>query len=161
MRALLILVAGCHECNRLTADSIRAAAVMGNIDVVVPTLLDEIDRLAARVVSGAVFGPVLCMSRRDVQIDRKGRYMRRPGLDDDRLRVDELRWRKTADFDETVETGLADANRNTDVRSKRRRADRQRGDRVYESFHSDSPSMSPAYYDIGIVARCYRSSGRR
>src|SRR5437773_6240161 len=125
MGSLLILVAGRDERNGLAADSIRTAAIVRNIDVVVPTLLHEIDRLAARVVSGAVFGPVLRMSRRHVQIDWRGRHVRWPGLDHDRLRIDELRWRETADLDAPIETGLADANRNADLRRQRRCADSQ------------------------------------
>jgi hypothetical protein len=44
--------------------------IMRDIHLVVPIIMDEIDRPAAGVIFGAVLAPVFCLSGRNMQIER-------------------------------------------------------------------------------------------
>ena len=68
-------------------------ASMRNIDIMVPTFLHEIDRLATRIVPGAMRAPVLGMARRHTEIDRLRSYHRGCLLNHNGLLVDN-RWRR-------------------------------------------------------------------
>src|SRR5256885_5539538 len=70
-------------------------AALGTIAGLVLRGAHEIHRSVAGVVLVAVLAPVLGMARRDVQIDRlhRHRLSHHHGHRDDRLRVDERRWR--------------------------------------------------------------------
>jgi hypothetical protein len=88
-------------------DALGLAA--GGVVVVVPALLDEEDALAAGVVFAAVLAPVLGVSGRDAEVDRRTLDHHRRGLDDDRLGIDHRRWlRHRADVDPAVEPRVAD-----------------------------------------------------
>src|SRR4249920_3776990 len=63
-------------------------AGMRNIYIIVPTFLHEIDRLATRIVPGAMFSPVLGMAGGHVQGERWWGDKRGHGLDDDRRGVE-------------------------------------------------------------------------
>src|SRR4029453_9713554 len=60
-------------------------AGMRHIDIMVPTFLHEIDRLATRMVPGAMFAPVLGMAGGHVQVERWRGGPPGPGLVSDRL----------------------------------------------------------------------------
>ena len=64
-------------------------AGMRNIYIMVPTFLHEIDRLATRMVPGAMFAPVLGMAGGHVQVERWRGDHRGHGLDEDRLWVED------------------------------------------------------------------------
>jgi hypothetical protein len=66
-------------------------AGMRHIDIMVPTFLHEIDRVATRMVPGAMFAPVLGMAGGHVQVKRWRGDNRGHGLDDDRLGVEDGR----------------------------------------------------------------------
>ncbi|MFD2271909.1 hypothetical protein ACFS07_14010 [Undibacterium arcticum] len=74
--------------------------VARNVDVVIPTILDEIDPLTAGIVSIAILAPVLGMARRHMQVERWACHSHR--LDDDRLRVDQLWRRHIADVNAAI-----------------------------------------------------------
>jgi hypothetical protein len=76
--------------------------VVRHIDLVVPAVLDEIDRLTTGAVLAAVVPPVLEMLGRDMEIDRPAFHPDRRWRDQDRFRVDKYRWRSVADFDAAV-----------------------------------------------------------
>jgi hypothetical protein len=66
-------------------------AGMRHIDISVPTFLHEIDRVATRMVPGAICAPVLGMAGGHVQVERWRGDNRGHGLDDDRLGVEDGR----------------------------------------------------------------------
>ena len=66
-------------------------AGMRHIDIMVPTFVHEIDRLATRMVPGAMFAPVLGMAGGHVQVERWRGDNRGHGLDEDRLGVEDGR----------------------------------------------------------------------
>src|SRR5438046_4783191 len=75
-------------------------AALGTIAGLVLRGAHEIHRSVAGVVLVAVLAPVLGMARRDVQIDRlhRHRLSHHHGHRDDRLRVDERRWRAVTQY---------------------------------------------------------------
>src|SRR5262249_7052550 len=84
---------------------LRRAAAAGDVDLVVPALLDEIDALSASVVLTAVLLPLLGVSGRHAQVDRRPLDGNRDGrwLHDHRLLVDHRRRRPIADLDPAVD----------------------------------------------------------
>ena len=78
------------------------------IFALVPVVSHKINRFATGVVLPTVLAPVLHMARRNMQIDGRAAYGY--SLDITRLRVDELRRRKAANIESTIEAGLADAH---------------------------------------------------
>src|SRR5262252_212048 len=112
--------------------------VVRNVHVVVPAFLHEVDRLATCVVLSAVLVPVLCVSRRHMQVDRLTHHPHRHGSDQDRFRVDQLRWWQASDVDTTIEAGLADADRYADISSDCCTTEGyQRRHRAKEAFHCE------------------------
>src|SRR6187431_2824684 len=89
--------------------------VLRNVDVVVPVLLYEVDRLSARVVLAAVLAPVFCVTRGNVNVNGLAHHAHGHRLDDHGFLVDEHRGREIANVDATVEPGLADLDRYTHV----------------------------------------------
>src|SRR6266705_585770 len=71
--------------------------------VVVPVVTDKVDRPTAGVVGRTMLAPVLLMTRRNVQIDRRGHHDHRRRLNHHRMRVHQLRRWKIADSDLAVE----------------------------------------------------------
>ena len=92
-----------------------ALLIARHVFAFVPAILNEIDALAAGAVFVAVMAPVLGMAGRDAQVDRWA--MDRDALDQNRLAVDDRRAGVAADVDLAIETGLADADRDTDIGS--------------------------------------------
>ena len=115
-------------------DSIRAALVVRNVNVVVPRVLDEVDRLTASIVLAAMLAPVSRMAGRHPQVDRLSDDAGRQRLDHDRLRVDEARRWQRADVDAPVEPRLTDADGNA---SEGRGAKSQRRDHAQETLHRE------------------------
>lgn len=110
------------------------ALIIGNVLAGVPVVLDEVDPLPAGMVLVAILAPVLGVAGWNVQVDRRA-HDRYP-LDDDRLRVDQLRRRIAANVDAAIEAGLADAYRDANVGGKRwRGGDDQCGGKE-EMFHA-------------------------
>src|SRR5712692_5158340 len=101
--------------------------VVRNVHLVVPVVLNEVDRLAAGVVLAAMLAPVFLVPRRHMQIDWLSYHL--DPLDHNRLRKDQSRRRSVADVDATIEARLADADRNADVGSERRDGDGGQGHR--------------------------------
>ena len=110
------------------------------VHVVVPAVPDEIDRLAAGVIGATMPGPVPRMPRRYAQIERRGRIGRRL-VDDDRLRVDDLRWRVVADLDAAVVARLADIDGDVDIPCMCGNGGERCGDRncMNKALHGEPP----------------------
>lgn len=87
--------------------------VTRDVFVLVPGVLHKIDTLATGVVLAAMFAPVFCVTRGNMQVDRRAEH--RSPLDEHRFGVDEAWRRKAADVDLTIKTGLADADGHADV----------------------------------------------
>lgn len=81
-----------------------------SVFLLIPAVLHEIDAFPAGAVAMAVLAPVPGMAGRDVQIER--RTGDRHTMDDSWLRVEQWRWRETANIDAAVEAGLTDIDRN-------------------------------------------------
>src|SRR5262245_49030045 len=90
----------------------------------VPTVGHEIHRLAASAVLVAMFVPVLLVTSGNTKIHGLDHDADRRRLDDNRLRIDHLRRRVTADVDTAVETRLPDTNRYAVGGGKPRNGDR-------------------------------------
>src|SRR5262249_43200018 len=95
---------------------LRAPAAR-DVDLVVPALLHEVDAFTAGVVLAAVLLPVLGVSRRHTQVDRRPLHGDRNwrGLHDDRLLVDDRRRGRVADVDPAVEPRVTDGDGDSDV----------------------------------------------
>src|SRR5258708_39036544 len=72
-------------------------AVARRVLILVPAILHEVDRLAARVVLAAILAPILRVFRRYPQVHRLANHAHRRRLDHDRLRIDDLRLRGVTD----------------------------------------------------------------
>ena len=84
-------------------------AIFRHIHIVIPVILHEIHRTAACIVLAAVIAPFLCMSGRNMQINRLvGNAYR---SHNDGFRVDQHRPWEIPDIDAPVEAWLADRNR--------------------------------------------------
>ena len=79
----------------------------------VPVVSHKIDLFTARIVFTAVFFPVLGMAGRDAQID--GWVPDRHSLNDHRLRIEKRGPGKTANINLSIEAGLADGHRHSDI----------------------------------------------
>ena len=66
-------------------------AGMRHIDIMIPPFLHEIDRVATRIILGAMFAPVLGMAGGHVQVEWWRGDNRGHGLDDDRLGEEDRR----------------------------------------------------------------------
>ena len=84
--------------------------VMRDVLVVVPIIPHKVDPAAAGIVLRAMLAPVLLMSRRDMQVNRRCGHILRRLRDDHGLRIDHRRARSAADIDLTVEARLADGD---------------------------------------------------
>ena len=86
-------------------------AVARDVDVAVPILLYEVDRLTTSVVLAAMLSPVFSVAGRDMEVNRLAHDANGYRLNDYRLRVDQLRRWKIADVNATIEAGFANVNR--------------------------------------------------
>lgn len=84
--------------------------VVGDINIVVPSVLDEIDRPVAGMVLVAVLGPFFRMSGRDMEIERFMYNVDRRRVDDDGFGVNQLGPGGVAYINLSVKSGLADAH---------------------------------------------------
>lgn len=78
----------------------------GCINLLVPSGLHEINRHAAGIIFVAMLAPFFCVAGRHVHVDGLGRDGN--GLDDDRLRINDLRLREVADVDAAKYARLGD-----------------------------------------------------
>lgn len=96
---------------------IRLLTVATAVGVVVPAVLHEIDRPVAGLISLAMFSPVLGMPRRHPQVDRLNSPTRTPvpvaGLNDHRLRVEQLIQADATGINGSVIPGLAKLERDS------------------------------------------------
>lgn len=89
--------------------------LMRHIDILVPLLAHEVDRLAAGIIFAAVLFPILGMTGRYVQIDRFLDDMNRRRPDHDGLSINHLRPRCVPDVKAAVKARLADAYGHPDI----------------------------------------------
>ena len=89
--------------------------IMRHIDIIIPPIADEIDRLAASIIFAAVFAPFFLMTRRYVQIDWLSYNVNRCGPNNDWFCVNKFRPRIVSDVNAAIKAGLADADRHTDI----------------------------------------------
>src|SRR5258705_2476820 len=96
------------------AMSLAVAAVLlpvgRNVDVVVPAVLHEIDTVATGVVLMAVLAPVLRVTRRDSQVERRFHVVDR--VDDYRAPGNQRRGAEAAHVDSAVEARGANRDGN-------------------------------------------------
>jgi hypothetical protein len=119
--------------------SFTVASVRHHV-VPIPNMIDEINRMSARVVLLAVPVPVLPMLDRNPQIHGlRRRYGPRRRRNDHRLLHDHLRLRILSDVDPPEHSRLAELDRHTDIgrSSSRHQADPARG-YGEDSFHGAS-----------------------
>lgn len=84
-------------------------AVARGIFTAVPVVLDEIDALAAGMVTMTVLFPMSGVARRDAQIERRTTH--RHGLDHHRLGKEQRGRGEAADVEAAIKAGLADTDR--------------------------------------------------
>lgn len=84
--------------------------VSRHVFIVVPVISHEIDSSATGVVLSTMLAPMLLVSGRHMQVNRRSRNEFRSLLNYHRLRIDQLRLRRVADIDLAEETGLANGN---------------------------------------------------
>jgi len=87
-----------------------ACLVVRNVDIVVPSIFYEIDRVAAGIVFAAVLAPVLRMTGRYVQIDWLINDTDRRMPNHDGSCVNEFGLGKTPDVNAAVKAGLGDTD---------------------------------------------------
>src|SRR5690242_13628302 len=89
--------------------------VSRDIDGVVPAVLDEIHGRTACVVFGTMLCPLLLMARGHPQVERRAYHAHRNRLDYDWRRNDDARLREGTNVDPTIESRLANLDRDTNV----------------------------------------------
>src|SRR4029077_1684240 len=100
--------------------------IVRNVRVGVPVVLHEVDRLSAGVVLAAMVAPIPLIARANVQIDRRRQHAAGNAYTHDGRAIDEARRRRVAEIHASVESGIAQADRDSYLRG-RCGADRQRG----------------------------------
>jgi hypothetical protein len=83
-------------------------AIVRHVLIAVPRILHEIDSLAAGVVLDAIPCPVRRMLRRYMQVDRRPLHLDGRSMYNDRLLINDLRWRGSADVYAAEISRLAD-----------------------------------------------------
>lgn len=78
------------------------------VHVVIPVVLNEIDRHSASTISVAMFMPVFPVAWRHMQVNRLGSYWH--WLDNDWCRVENWRTRVISDVDPSIHARLIDAD---------------------------------------------------
>ncbi len=96
--------------------------IAGRIDIVIPTVLHEVDLLTASIVLTAVLRPFFCMARRDAQINWFSNITRRR-LNDDRFSINHGRLGKLTNVYSSIKSRLADINRHANIGSHRGHGD--------------------------------------
>jgi len=82
--------------------------IMGDIFMLVPVVLHEVDVPVAGMVMVTISFPVLDVPWRDVQVDRRAVHL--GTFDNHRLRIDEYRRRGITNIDLAVKARLTDAD---------------------------------------------------
>jgi len=113
--------------------------VLRHIDIIVPPVTHEIDRLSASIIFAAVFAPFLLMTRRHVQVDRLIDNAGRRMPDHDGLCVNEFRSRIVSNVNAAIKTRLADADRHTDIGCLRCDGKKDYHDGEQKIFHVSLP----------------------
>ena len=111
--------------------------VVRDVLLVVPVVLNEVDRPAAGVVFTAVLVPMLLMPRWDMQVDRGCRGKFRASLYNDGLRVHQLGCGHATDIDLPIKPRLPDRNghpQRTRARKLRSEARRIKSSSWFDSF---------------------------
>ena len=91
-----------------------------NVFALIPVVLNKIDAFATGVVLVTMLAPIFGMTGRNAQIDR--RALDHYPLDHHWLTIDELRRRIITDVDLAIESGMTDAQRNSNIRGSYRSA---------------------------------------
>ena len=89
--------------------------ILRYIDIIIPPVTHEIDRLAASIIFAAVLAPFFLMTGRHVQVNRLIDNTGRSMPNHDGLCVNELGLRVVSDVNAAIKAGLADADRHTDI----------------------------------------------
>ena len=87
--------------------------ILRHIHIVIPMILHEIYRTTACIVLATIIAPLLCMPRRNMQIDWLIGNAYRPY--DDGLRVNQHRTWEITDIDASVKAWLTNRNRDADI----------------------------------------------
>jgi len=95
-------------------------SVMWDVFFVVPILSHEEDGASAGVVFRTMPAPVLLMTGRNMQVNRRSRHIIRSPRDDDRLRVDDRRVGNITDVNLPIQSGLSEADGNPNIATERR-----------------------------------------
>src|SRR5215510_13395495 len=131
------LVASPVACTPVLVAVVVPCAVMGNIDILVPTFWHEIDRLPTRMVAVAMLVPVLRMAGRHVQVDRWRCHTHGYRLDHDGLRVEDRRRCQGAEVNVAIEAWLTNADRHASGGTHRQNGSED--DREQEALHGKPP----------------------
>jgi hypothetical protein len=95
-----------------------------HVFAVVPIVTHKVHGAATGVIFTAMPCPVLLVSRRHVQIQRRSGERRIP-VNHDGTRINQLRVRDITDIDLTKESGLADIDGDSDIRGHCSRGDKE------------------------------------
>lgn len=90
--------------------------VLRRIYLIVPPVLDKIDRPVTGIVLAAMLAPFFLVPGRHVHVNRLVDNMDRRGMDRDRPDVHDFRAGEIAHIETPVKTRLADADGNPDIR---------------------------------------------
>jgi len=100
-----------------TSPAFAVPSVKGNVDAVIPSILDKIDRAPASVEFMTMPTPALGITRRDMQINRRWQYHAVwCRLHNERLGVNQLWHRCIAKLQHSIKTGLPHAHSHPYVR---------------------------------------------
>ncbi len=115
--------------------------ILRHINIVVPPVTHEIDRLAASIVFAAVFAPVFLVTGGHMKVDGLMNNTDRRGVNHDGLCVNEFGLRIVPDINTAVEARLADTDRHTDIGCLRRDGKKDHHDGEQNVFHVCSPPL--------------------
>jgi len=129
-------------------------AVMRNIFIPVPIILDKIDGTPTCMIFTAVPRPVPFIARRHAQIDGLSNILDLP-LDNDGFRVDHLRRPGNAAYVDLAEkTRFANVNRYADISGRRGGCQGEQTCCNNESFHDGLFSSNESLYGVGWISAC-------
>ena len=120
--------------------------ILRYIDIIIPPVPHEIDRLAASIIFAAVLAPFFLMTRRHVQVDRLINNTGRSVPDHDGLCVNEFGLRIVSDVNAAIKTGLAYADGHTDIGCLCRDGKKDDHDGEQKMFHASLP-----YIDVDTL----------
>jgi hypothetical protein len=89
--------------------------IIRHVSFIVPPVLYEIDRAATGIVFGAVLTPMLFMTGRYMHINRLIYDSGGHRLNYDGFCINEFGLRRVSDVNAAIETGLTDADRNSNI----------------------------------------------